>query len=828
MQGVSFKNWLLAGAVVIASAAHADASEAQSSSATPSVPSDAQVAAEPGVSSVDEIVVVARRRAENLMDVPVAVTAIGGEALARASATDLPKLAEVVPSVIIANSRSSGGGSIAIRGVSSPSGVVGFEQSVSVALDGVQTSNGKIAQIGIFDVQQIEFMKGPQALFFGKNSPAGVIAVTTRGPTDTLETSGSLGYEFGGREWIGEAAVSGPLGEDFGFRLAARYRDLAGWLFNDSREAPNPFYNPATMPAGFATLPGAHNARSGNTELLGRLTLAYTPDGPFQATLKLFADRYRDDGAGASGQNIGPCTGDAPRMYGVADPFGECRIDNHMTNGDLPAAVGAALPNSRGDGRNYGATDFQSVSLNMSYEQGPLTWTSLTGFNHNQFNSDYGLDNTSFSQLFATEDDEIKEFSQEIRVVSDFGGKLNFAAGLYYQDTSRRVHQDISLGYAYFNPANNRVTTTDTSVQQDGRAVSAFGQLLYKIVPELEFAVGGRYTNERKTHHQRVNYGFGAFNVVGVTFPGESEPGVLNGSYEEDNFSPEVTLTWHPAPNQTLYAAYKTGFKSGGFTSGLATAATRIGDLDFTSEEVKGGEIGAKGRFGPLRVTSALFFYDFDNLQVNAFDPARVAFVVGNAGAMKQRGLDIELNYTANPYLTLHAAGTYVRNRFADYVGPCYAYAFPTGTTRATALPPPNCSFVNATALTLQQDQDGRVPGRSPDFSGNAGFDLSVPRGGMVYGLTGDAFYTSSYWASDTKAPSTFQDGFFRFNASATMATEDGRWQLALIGRNLTNEYYLQYGMDRTGGASIPGTIGEQRGYVSRGREVMLQASFRY
>lgn len=68
-------------------------------------------------------------------------------------------------------------------------------------------------------------------------------------------------------------------------------------------------------------------------------------------------------------------------------------------------------------------------------------------------------------------------------------------------------------------------------------------------------------------------------------------------------------------------------------TSGLATAATRIGDLAFTSEEIKGGEIGAKGRFGPLRVASALFFYDFDNLRVNAFDPTRAAFVVGNAGA---------------------------------------------------------------------------------------------------------------------------------------------------------------------------------------------------
>lgn len=822
------KGMLFAGASAISMSVLAVPIFAQSAEA----PAGQATGGEAGPASsaeMGDIVVTARKRSETLLSVPVSVTALGGGDIARANAIDLPKMAEIVPSVIISNSRSSGGGSIAIRGISSPSGVVGFEQSVSVALDGVQTSNGKIAQVGIFDVRQIEFLKGPQALFFGKNSPAGVISVSTNGPTKDLQVSGSVGYEFVGDEAIAEAAISGPIGQDFGFRIAGRYRNLKGWLYNDSRVAPNPFAT-AAMPAGFATLPGAHNARSGNDEALGRLTLAYQPaGGPFQATLKVFADRYRDDGAGASGQNIGPCTGSAPRMYGIADPFGECKPDNHMTNGDIPVAVAQALPLSRGDGKNYGATDFQSVSLNMSLDLGKVNIVSLSGYNHNWFRSDYGLDNTSFSQLYATEHDRINEYSQEFRGTTNFDGPLNFVAGVYYQKTTRDVHQDISLGYAaYFNPANNRVTSTETIIAQDGRTISAFGQVLYKITSRVELAAGGRWTNEHKEHHQRVPYGFGAFNVVNVTFPGETTPGVLNGKYRENNFSPEATLTWHPTPDHTLYAAYKTGFKSGGFTAALATAATRITDLDFGSERVKGGELGAKGRFGKLRVTSAAFLYNFSNLQVNAFDPTRVAFIVGNAGSLKQRGFDLELQYQASRALSLHTAATYAHNRFSNYVGPCYAYAFPTGTTRATATPPPNCSFVNATALTLQQNQDGRVPARSPDFSGNAGFELNMPTGAMKVGLTGDVFYSDGYWSSDTKAPSTYQDSFFRFNASVSLAADNDRWRLAMIGRNLSNKYFLQYGMDRTGGASIPGAIGEQRGYVARGREVLLQASFRY
>lgn len=781
--------------------------------------------------ALDEIVVTARSRGESLMSVPVTVSAVGAAELNRAAATDLSKIGELTPSVIVGAYRAQGGGSIAIRGISSPANVAGFEQAASVAVDGVQTSNGRITQIGFFDIQQVEVLKGPQALFFGKNSPAGVISITTAGPTPDLAFSGGVSFEPVADEYIADAAISGPASDTLGFRVAVRYRDQKGWMYNDAQPIANPFYR-ANQPPGAQQLPGAASRRYGSSELLGRLTLAWEPRSNFSALLKLFGSRYRDDGPGLGTQNIGPCSGPNPRAYGIADPFGECRPDNHTSVGDLPDAKAAGFPESDGTGRQFGRLDYLSGSLKLSYETGPVTLTSLTGYNHANNRAQYGLDQTVYSQLWVgLELDRIREFTQEFRAITDLDGPLNLVGGLYYQRTRRYYVADFGLNDpAFFNPATGRYDAVDTITRQNGRTLSAFGQLLYDVTPTVELAVGARYTKERKRDIQQTRYGSGAFDVTTYLYPGETVPGRLTAGFSQDNISPEATMTWRPDSDHTLYLAYKTGFKSGGYQAALPTRGTQIGDLDFGPEKVKGFELGGKAMLlgGRLRATAAVFAYDFSNLQVNAYDPVRVTFIVGNAGKVRQRGGELELKFQATDSLELHSAVTYVRNRFDNYTGPCYAFTFLAGSTRPTAVPPPNCSFVNSTTLALQQVQDGRAPARSPDWSGNAGFALELPVSNLKFGLTGDAFYSGGYYASDTMAPSTYQDNFFRFNASASIGAEDDRWRFSLIGRNLTNKYYLLFAADRTGGASVPGAIGEQRGLVARNRELVMQLAVKF
>jgi outer membrane receptor protein involved in Fe transport len=325
-------------------------------------------------------------------------------------------------------------------------------------------------------------------------------------------------------------------------------------------------------------------------------------------------------------------------------------------------------------------------------------------------------------------------------------------------------------------------------------------------------------------------YGIGPFATLNISYPGSSTVGQLEGSYRDSNISPEATLTWRPDRDHTVYIAYKTAFKSGGFTLAPIQTTTRIADQDFGPERAKGFEMGAKAAFagGRGRATLTAFHYNFNGQQVSIYDAINGRFIISNAGSVRQRGVSGTVNMQATEMLNLHGAFTYARNRFRDFVGQCYGYTFPTGTVRATAVPPPNCSFVSATSLTLQQDYNGRAPARSPEFTANAGAALKFDLGGMALDVTGDSFYSDGYYASDNLNPGSYQSSFWRFNAGVTLHGQDDRWQLALIGRNLTNKYYLQFASDRTGGASVASTPSDLRSAVARGREVALQGTLSF
>lgn len=797
--------------------------------------------------SAGDIVVTARRRAEGLMNVPVAVSALSGTDLSRNNATDLSKIGELTPSVIVANYKSNSGGSIAVRGISSSANQFGFEQDVSVSIDGVQLSNGRLSGLGFFDLAQVEVLKGPQALLFGKNSPAGVISVQSAEPTDRFEARIAQTYEFVGDEAITEGYVSGPITSTLKARVALRYRNLQGWLYNDARAIANPFYT-AAQPAGAAILPGASDRRVGDSDVLGRISLLFEPTSNFTASLKVFGAHGDDQGNGSSVQNIGPCTGPNGRAYGFVDPFDNCRADNRVSVGSLPAAVSVTSPRGTRDGRSRGDLDAIFANLNLNWKLGWGSITSTTGFSNIKATSNSGIDYTVFDALYVIEDAKNRAFSQELRLLTDFNSRVNFMVGGYFQSTRDVSYNDAlfraDLGYS---PALNRYSGYEKVGTLKGQTLSAFAQGIWKFADGFELAGGARFTHERKTVDLRnifgVNSAVGAFDTSKTIFATSTNkiPGLLAGEFTDNNVSPEATLTWHPRPNTTLYVAYKTGFKSGGFgvSSPLATSTT-ISDIDFKSEKARGGEIGAKGEFlnNRLRVTASAFLFDFTNLQVNSYDATAIRYQIDNAGAVRQRGIDFDLNYRPARGLTFRAAVAYVHNRFKDYVGQCYGYAIPAGQA-LTAAAPPNCSFVlnangtrflaaNGTPI-LQQVFSGRAPARSPDFSGSTGatYESSITDG-LKLRVSGDAFYTSGYYASETMASSTFQKAFWRFNASIGLSSTDDRWTLSLIGRNLSNKYYLAYAADRTGGTSIPLTVGEQRGVVARGREFALQAANKF
>jgi iron complex outermembrane receptor protein len=782
----------------------------------------------------NEIVVTARLRNESLMDVPVAVNALSSEKLDEYKVADLTDIGSLVPNVIVGDYKINGGGSLSIRGISSPATQIGFEQPVSVSIDGVQTSAGRVAMLGFFDLDRVEVLRGPQTLFFGKNSPAGVISVVSAGPTKNFEAGGSLGYEFAGREMTGEGYVSGPIGSGFGARLAVRYRDLDGWLKNNAGPLANPYYG-SDLPAGVAILPGRQSKRIGERELMGRLTLEYDDGGPFTATAKLFAIRNKGMGAGAFAQNIGPCPADGlPRSYGVADPYGDCRADDQTSYGDIPDEVAQTMPRGGDSGRGRDKMTALIGSLNLGYDFGGVTLTSITGYVKHKYFYLSALDQTIYGGLTVLEDNKLESISQEVRLSSDFDGPINFLVGAYYQDSKDDLYNDALITpYTFFRLAGTgRYEAYEKVGSLNSKTYSVFGQLIWDVTDTLELAGGLRYTDESRDTRNQNLYGFGPFATQTTVFPGSTDPtpGMLAGSFSDANLSPEVTLTFRPTNQLTAWAAFKTGFKSGGFalTSPIQRTAT-LNDIDFDSETVRGGEGGIRGDFGALTFNATAFLYDFKDLQATVYNPVDVRFSINNAGKLKQRGFEFDAGYKAAPGLEFHAAFAYVHNRYKDYVGQCYSFTYAAGTNPATAAPPPGCEFVSpGESLVLEQDFEGRRPARSPDFTGSFGssYEMDISSNLMLR-FSGDAYYSSTYNASDAAAPGAVQPSFWRFNAGARIGAPDKRWELALIGKNLGNKHYLLFATDRTGGSTLAG-FGEQRGAVARGREVSLQASFRF
>lgn len=794
-----------------------------------------------------EIVVTARRRDERLLDVPVSVAALGEETLERYQSDNLASITETVPTVTIASYNTNGGGTISIRGIGTPASQGGFEQAVSLVIDGIPLSSARLVSLGYFDLDQVEVLKGPQALFFGKNSPAGVISLNSKDPTAYLSGEASASYEVVGDEAIVQSVLSGPLTDSISARGGVRFRHLEGWLYNDAGPIPDNPFNAS------APIPGVDDDRVGEREFLGRLALSFENGGPFDAVLKVAGQILRTDGP--SSQNIGPCPTSAPRVFAaginVPDPFGECVPDNHLTNGAPPVQVGSKLIDYPEDGEPFTRSDALIVSLNANYTFNELTLASTTGYIYYTQKLFTGFDQTSFSSLLFSERDKSDQFSQELRLSSDFGGRFNFMVGGFFQTSTNPRSTDLQLnnstntGLPYparcFNPANGSFSCYIKETDIDSETMSAFAQVSYRVLSNLELSGGLRYTHEAKDTFQVQTYGVGPFDVSDTVFPDSlsREPGTAQGRYRDDNLSPEITVTYNPSANSTIYAAYKTGFKSGGFgNSGPFTTGSTVAGISFGPETVEGFEIGAKGRFGPLRVEMTAFAYDFTDLQVNTFDASTITFRIDNAGKVVQRGFDIQADLQATDHLALRGTLAYTRNRFEDYVGQCYNYRYPAGTTRAqlggapagtVAEAPSGCEFASPTVLTLIQDFDGRAPARSPDWAASAGFTFDQPVGtGYELTLNGDLLYSSGYFPGETMSPGTRQDPFVKLNASVRFAPAAGPWSVSLIGRNLTNEYVTVFAAERSNGLGVVLSPNENRGVVARGREVALRASYSF
>lgn len=771
-------------------------------------PAVAQASDEPAAESnegLGDIVVTARKREESLISVPVAVTVLGSQVLERYNAASLQDIGRLAPQLVITTAPSGSGASLSIRGIGSVAEDPGVDQSVGVYLDNVGVSRGRIIGISMFDIAQVEVLKGPQALFFGKNSPAGVVSLTSAGPGREFEGKVLAGYEFVSNEGYVEAAAGGPVSDTFGIRVAARASGMDGFI----RNLATPVLDPLTG----LTTPGANNPRSPRErKFAGRLTLQFDPTSDLRIVAKVLGASSRtNDPSGTLEHKCLP--GVTFAVAGVPVPAEDCTLNRRTFNTGINPALAENWPHANG-GELYGKTNLWSGSLAIDYTMGNLALTSVTGASRLEYHDLFNASVSPYQALIPQSNELTKTLSQELRLNSDFDGALNFTVGGYYEHTTRKspnsvailfVGPDLRTGqprnWNFTREANNRGTT-----------LSAFGQVRWNILENLELAGGIRYTHDKKA----VRLGNSFVNPAVVAAFGPAfilpEGNYLNGSFKDSDWSPEATLTWHPTPDQTVYAAYKTGYKSGGFSNTLLLGGTfTIDDLTYDPESTEGGEVGYKANLfdGKVRVELAAYRYKFKGLQLSAFDAATFSYFIRNAAAARTTGVELSTQWRATRELTLRGDVAYNEAKFLNYPGaPCYQ----------TQTPAQGC--IGGTS----QNPAGKQLPRAPEWTLNLGGTYEVQLSDRFkLGLDADARYNASFYTDPALTPFIRQSGFWLLNAAVRLSSADDAWELSVIGRNLTNQIYVNYATD-------PGLapVGVWTLNVERGRQVAVQAKINF
>ena len=748
-----------------------------------------------------EITVVARRRSETLTSAPVAVSAVGAAEIGRRGIVQIDQLAQSVPQLRIADGGvSTQGGLVLIRGIGVGESNPFADQAVSFNVDGVQLSRSTVRRLSEVDMAQVEVLKGPQALYFGKNSPAGIIIIQTADPTSKFEAGVNSSYEFVGDEFRGDGYVSGPLTDTLGARVAVYGSKLTGYFKNIA--TPSALYGPTG------------NRLPHDSDFGGRVTLKFDPSSAFSARLKVNYGKLISSGAQSSIQTIACPLGFAQ----LAPKINDCTADGNSVIADPgPRIAGFASELSP---ESYLRQTLMLGSFQMDYT--PASWlklTSITGYYRGRTRLASSLsvaDTTNPDFIFANSQFfHDNEFSQEVRAASQFSGPLNFMIGGYYQDAD--------LFYSNLTVRNNAALTVlapKTPVTQKGKAYSVFGQLTWAITPQIELSGGGRYSYEKKD--------YAIFDAV----TGAQKPAASPGNHW-DNFSPEGTLAWRPSTNLTVYGAYKTGFLSGGFAVAAGNLAL---DRSYDQQTTKGYEAGIKGRLfgGQLRGSLIAYNYLVKGLQVtsnfilpNGTPDQRIV----NAKGARTKGIELEMTYQPTPDFNLHGAVGYNHARYKDLTVPCYG-----GQSQEAGCNLDQKVQLNPTdpLIYTNQSLSGARMVRAPDWSIQGGvfyqFELG---GGDTLGASVDANYSSGFFANPSNNPISWQKSYALLDAGLTYKLHSGL-TVGVLGRNLTNRYYYDRAIDatltgvNTGASSskLAITPSDEIASVARGRQLLLRVSF--
>ncbi len=781
---------------------------------------------------LEEIVVTARLRAESLQDVPISVSAVDGQRMFDAGIVKIEDLQAYVPNFTM--SQTGIGTNIYIRGIGS--GInQGFEQSVGMYVDGIYYGRAQLSRAPFLDLERVEVLRGPQNILYGKNSIAGAVSTTTARPGDSFEGMAAVTYEPRYDEQVYDAMLSGPLSETLGLRFAYRNRTADGYMKNLTLGRDEPQLEEDTA----------------------RLTLAWRPDDRFDATFK-----YEHSKFDAKGRAI-EIIHDSPTAQA---PFTGLNYAQILRNG---FAQDASVLNNRADFKrssngDYSENETDAAVLTMNFALGDHMLTSITGYLAYDYDELCDCDFTGAPLFNVRSQEDYEQWSQEFRIASPTGGAFEYIAGAYYQTSDLDFRDRFSVptgspvptiiaGNPAFagNPglqaaALNLFTDIEAprNFTQDTDLWSVFGQLTWNLRDDLRLIAGGRYTSEKKDGSRTLTF---ADAVTGASLDTldeillaqtlKAESNSLSGSRKESHFAPQVAVQFDLTPDVMTYASVTKGYKSGGYdarsnaspggptyalvpgpaiTAGCTNSTINPalglcldGAFEYEEEEATGYEIGIKSRIGSRAEVNAAYFYtEYKDLQVSIYDGI-LGFNVGNAAEAVSQGIEVDGRFLVSENLTLSASLAWLDFEFKEFPnGQCVQGQVPDSGT--------HCNY------------RGKSNQYVAEWSGNLSADYRrALTDGLEFRSTIDLIYSADYNPSQNLDARVEQSSYTKVNARIALAGIQTAWEVALVGKNLTDEKIVTYANDAPLAYNFFGTVAHY-GILEAPRTVALQASYRF
>jgi len=737
-------------------------------------------------SGLDEVLVTARRRAEDLQSIPVAVSVIDGQLIQDSYTVNTQQIALLVPTLYY-NSANPRNTAYTIRGLGSNTLSIsaandGIEPGVGLYVDQVYHARPATAAFDYTDLERVEILRGPQGTLFGKNTTAGAIHLISRAPTFEPEGNGEISY--GGHDYMqARGSFSGPLSDEFAGRLSLQYTRRDGVLFN--------------------TRTNEHVNNLNNFAMRGQLLFKPNEDLQF----RLIAD-VTDLSSTCCTQGylrVGTSRRSAARQYpalaaglGYAPPSTD--VYDRLTD------IDAALRIDTQDG---------GVALIADWSLSPGALTSVTAWRYWDWDVSNDRDYTGIPiQMVQRIPSRQDQYSQEFRFASTGEQRLHYVAGLYFFSQEINGHPTSIYGaeaaYWLLNQANFTVPIPrnlldgygqegDSSFRMESYA--AFGELTFDFTERLSATLGLRYTYEDKdgSYATRV---FGGAPLTGLPPATAAElaraklsifrPQSYTASDNGGNVSGRANVAWQITDGLYTYLSYAHGYKSGGLNmSGLPLDAVNqpaLATAVIEDETNDTWELGLKSTLWNGRMTAnfAVYYTTVEEYQANIVSSAETAAIrsyPSNVPEVRVQGMEADIAALLFTGFTLRASVAYADGENTDYpAGPC--------------------PLEVQTAATVACNLTGAPLAGLSEWAGMLGFDYHLPLGDGALLVHLDSSWRSGYYSDTSVSQYTWINGFNVTNASVGYRFEGG-WEALFFARNLFDEDYITALTIQTGNSGL-------------------------